>query len=486
MSDPANLGLGRAVADAVLYEGYLLYPYRASSSKNQSRWQFGVLSPPDAEAEGWGESSSMRMQALMSGDLDDSASSLVVHLRFLQLQRRQVLDTSGDEVAQIALDDVTWLSWDEAVDQELTFTIGAEELRDGVSLPVDVPAGEDLEPLVDGSGRPVGTIARRRHALAAQMRVGVGRADGLSRLDVAVENSRAEPTLDKNDAIAHSLIGTHVIIEAHGPSFISLLEPPDAASAAAAGCEQRRCWPVLGGAPGDTDLLLGLPIILYDYPEIAEQSTGALFDSTEIDEILTLRVLTMTDEEKAEARATDPRAREIIDRCEEMSPEAMQQLHGVLRDPGTLLSGAAMMPAEPEFPMLSDIRDLDGPTFETDDKPWWDPEADSAVSPESDAVTIDGVSVAKGSLVRVHPNRRADAQDIFFADQVARVTGVLSDVDGGTHVAVVLVDDPAAEMHDWYGRYFYFAPDELEPLPAEEVAPDHHGTAQHDREESRP
>ena len=72
--------------------------------------------------------------------------------------------------------------------------------------------------------------------------------------------------------------------------------------------------------------------------------------------------------------------------------------------------------------------------------------------------------VRKGSLVRVHPSRRADAQDLFFAGQVARVTAVLSDVDGDVHVAVVLVDDPAADLHDWYGRYLYFAPDELEPL----------------------
>ena len=96
---------------------------------------------------------------------------------------------------------------------------------------------------------------------------------------------------------------------------------------------------------------------------------------------------------------------------------------------------------------------------------WWDPGGpDERVQPEVDAVVIDGVSVSKGSLVRVHPSRRADAQDLFFADQVARVTAVLSDVDGGVHVALVLVDDPAAELHDWYGRYLYFAPDELEPL----------------------
>ncbi len=464
-----KLDLARSVADAVLYEGYLLYPYRASSSKNQSRWQFGVVSPADAEARGLGEASSMSMQCLVAGELDADAS-FVLHVRFLQLQRRQALNTAGQPVAEIVLGDTTWMSWDEAVDQEVSFTIAASELANGVSLQVEVAAGEDLEPLVDGSGVTAGTIARRRQPISAEVRVGMEPVDGLQRLSLELENVKAGPTIDKNDAIAHSLIGTHVIIEAHGPTFVSLLEPPDDVSAAvAAGCEQRRCWPVLGGAPGDTDLLLGLPIILYDYPEIAEQSTGALFDSTEIDEILTLRVMTMTDEEKAEARATDPRAREIIDRCDEMSPESMQAMHGILRDPGAL-DGAAPSPiAEPDWPVLSDIRDLDPPSFETGDSPWWDPEQDAAVAPETDAVVIDGVTVAKDSLVRVHPNRRADAHDMFFDGQIAKVTAVLSDVDGGTHLAVVLVDDPAADMHEWYGRYLYFAPDELEPMPIDYV-----------------
>jgi hypothetical protein len=202
---------------------------------------------------------------------------------------------------------------------------------------------------------------------------------------------------------------------------------------------------VLVGPTGSSDVVLGSPIILYDHPEIAEQSAGALFDSTEIDEILSLRVMTMTDAEKAEARATDPRAAEIIDRCDQMSPETLRDLHGVLRDP----RGPR---ATPEA------------ALDPGDVPWWDPAADESIRPDTDSVLINGVSVAKGSLVRVHPSRRADAQDLFFADQVARVTAVLADVDGETHVAVVLVDDPAADMHEWYGRYFYFAPEELEPL----------------------
>ncbi|MBA2559692.1 MAG: hypothetical protein H0V07_07345, partial [Propionibacteriales bacterium] len=142
---------------------------------------------------------------------------------------------------------------------------------------------------------------------------------------------------------------------------------------------------------------------------------------------------------------TDPRAAEIIDRCDAMSAADLQQLHGVLRDPHR----AEMPGAE---------------TFETGDVPWWDPAADERVRPDTHSVVIDGVSVARGSLVRVHPSRRADAQDLFFADQVARVTAVLSDVDGSTHVALVLVDDPAADLHEEAGRFFYFAPDELEPL----------------------
>ena len=125
-----------------------------------------------------------------------------------------------------------------------------------------------------------------------------------------------------------SLIGTHVIAEVVGGEFVSLLEPPDAAAGPVSRCSQHRCFPVLAGRPGERDLLLISPIILYDHPEIAEQSEGALYDSTEIDEILTLRVMTMTDEEKAQARATDPLAAQIIDRCDSMSPEAMQQLHG--------------------------------------------------------------------------------------------------------------------------------------------------------------
>lgn len=454
----------RTIADAVLYEGYLLYPYRASSHKNRSRWQFGVLGPPRATAASFGEEPGMEMQCLLAPQ--DGPAAVTVHLRFLQLQVREVRST-GEDGAEVSVDRLTVdgesvMSWDEAVEREVVLAaLPLDEPADSVH---EVAGGEDSEPVTDARGAVVGRIVRRRLPLRVRIRVRAVMDDGYVRLTVSVTNEHPEPADTKDAAIRASLIGAHLLLSAHDAGFVSLLEPPAEAAAAAGRCRQRRCWPVLAGPKGATDTLLGAPIILYDYPEVAEQSPGALFDSTEIDEILTLRVMTMTEEEKAEARATDPRAREIIDRCDGMSPADLQQLHGLLRDPHAPRPAALVGPP-------GDVRDLEPADFDTAGAPWWDPAADASVRPESDAVVIDGVRVAKGSLVRVHPSRRADAQDLFFAGQVARVTAVLADVDGGTHIALVLVDDPASDLHDWYGRYFYFAPDELTPLSAEESAP---------------
>jgi hypothetical protein len=434
-----NLDLGRAVADAVLYEGYLLYPYRSTSSKNQSRWQFGVVGPPGAEEAGLGEASSMTMQTVL--ETGGRAGKLVVHVRFLQLQHRQIHDTAGTAVPEVVVGGATWTTWDEAVEREVELTIPVESPEGGTTVPIQVPGNAEFEPLVGFDGTDGGAVVRRTWPLSAELRLQVMPHGDHSVLDLVLQNVHPVETTDRESASRFSLIGLHVLIEAHGVAFVSMVDPPASAASLVAGCRQDRCWPVLTGAPGDTDLLLGSPIILYDYPEIAAESAGALFDATEIDEILTLRVMTMTEHEKAEARATDPRAREIIDRCDAMTPEDLQRLHGVFRDPH----------AGPE------------------DVPWWSPETDESVSPGTDAVTIDGVQVARDSLVRVHPNRRADAQDLFYADQVARVTAVLSDVDGGTHVALVLVDDPAADLNDLAGRYWYFDPDEVTPLSAEET-----------------
>ncbi|MUL48166.1 hypothetical protein FZI85_14160 [Mycobacterium sp. CBMA293] len=430
----------RAVADAVLYEGYLLYPYRATSGKNQSRWQFGVLGPQQATELGLGEADTLSAQLLVSPGPD---MALTIVVRFLQLQHRAVqrrIDGRFEPVDELSVAARTWLAWDEAVEYEVSLGPFSEsELATPQTLPIVVAGGTDIEH-VDG-----GRLIRTRAELHAELTVRSEPDDGLLSISLEVRNIDAPPA-DKDIAIARSLIGTHLITEVSGGEFVSLLEPPESAADAVSRCLQYRCFPVLAGPPGSTTLMLISPIILYDHPQIAEQSKGALFDSTEIDEILTLRVMTMTDEEKAQARATDPRAAEIIDRCDAMSPEALLNLHGVLRNPHSGTETRSLIPEVPEG--------MD----------WWDPLADTAVAPSIDAVLVNGVRVSRDSRVRLHPCRRADAQDLFYADKVARVTCVHETVDGDQQIGVVLEDDPAAEMHDWYGRYLYFAPDEVEPL----------------------
>jgi hypothetical protein len=435
----------RTIADAVLYEGYLLYPYRSTSSKNQSRWQFGVLGPQGAADAGLGEDDTLAAQFIVDGG---GELSLVV--RFLQLQHRRAERDVGEgrfeRVDEFTSGSRTWVTWDEAVERELTFgPFDIANLETMRTLPVEVPDGTDVEN-VDG-----GRLIRTRAAITGVLEVSTESDDGLRRVSLVVRNT-GPAVSDKDAAIATSMIGTHVIAEVVGGEFVSLLEPPESAEGAVARCRQHRCFPVLAGKPGEHDLLLASPIILYDHPEIAEQSEGSLYDSTEIDEILTLRVMTMTDDEKAQARATDPLAAQIIDRCDSMSPESMQQLHGVLRNPHADPSAGLV----PEIPEGID---------------WWDPLADMAVRPEVDAVLVNGVRVAAGSRVRLRPSRRADAQDIFFAGRTARVTSVHEDVDGERHVGVIVEDEPDSEMPDEYGRYLYFGPDEIEPLGTQDVSP---------------
>jgi hypothetical protein len=426
----------RCVADAVLYEGYLLYPYRGTSSKNQSRWQWGVLGPPGAADTGLGEQDTLSAQFLVDG-----ADAITLTVRFLHLQHRQAergCDGAGFErVDELSTPSGSWLTWDEAVECEIPF--GPIDLDDGWlpwTFSLTAPAATEIEAV------PGGRLVRTRQGVRGTLAVGVEPDGALNRVSVRVANVGAAAS-GKNDATARSLLGTHLIAETIGGQFVSLLEPPPAAADAASRCARHRCFPVLAGPPGATDLLLISPIILYDHPEIAEQSPGTLYDATEIDELLTLRVMTMTDEEKAAARATDPRAAQIIDRCDAMPAEAMAGMHGVLRDPHRVVS---LIPEVPEG------------------VGWWDPLADTAVCPDIDAVLVNGARVVRGSRVRLRPSRRADAQDIFLADRIARVTSVHEDVDGNQHVGVVVDDDPAADLHDWYGRSLYFAPDEIEPL----------------------
>jgi hypothetical protein len=262
-------------------------------------------------------------------------------------------------------------------------------------------------------------------------------ANTLVKVTVEVENITewAGTSARRDDVMGHCLVAVHTMLAVEDGRFVSLLDPPAHAREAVGGCHSDGAFPVLIGSD---DVVLSSPIILYDHPEVAPESPGDLYDATEIDEILALRVLTLTDEEKSEARGTDPRAAAIIDRCDDMTPETWAGLHGAMRSVGPATGEPAQVP-------------------------WWDPATDASVDPWSDSLMIGGVEVAKGTAVTLRPSHRSDAQDIFLAGLGATVAGIFRDVDGTEHVAVTIDDDPASAELVWQGRYLFFHPDEVEP-----------------------
>jgi len=441
-----------SVADAVLYEGYLLYPYRASAAKNRIRWQFGVLVPPDAAAV-TGEESSTRTECLCE---PVAGAVLRVRLRFLRARARSVFQRHGDDfvpVDSLTVDGEDYTTFQEAVEEHVDAEVAVSALLAGVvTVPFEVPPSVETSNL--GSA---GRVMRTAMGLRGELTLAATALDGPFggvRLRIDVRNvascrgdadSRGE-TITRDEALAYAFIGAHTLLALTDSVFLSSIDPPEWARAAAAECVNVRAWPVLVGDPERPDTMLSAPIILYDHPSIAPESPGPLHDGLEIDEILTLRTMTLTDEEKRQARATDPRARAIVDRIDAMPPELLDRLHGTVRYLRQVTGPADIM--EPAAP-------------------WWDPAADGSVDPDTDSVVIDGVTVAKGARVRLAPRLSGtDAQDMFLVGMLATVQAVLRDVDGSTHVAVTVDDDPAAELQHVQGRYRYFAPEELTAVPS--------------------
>jgi len=462
-ADPAHLEHARKVADAVLYEGYVLYPYRRSAQKNRTRFQFGVLMPPAYRAVDEHEPSASQTECLMECP---AGAELDIGLRFLHLQRRTAQRVepgtgAATDTGTLRVGETEYSSWDEAVEREQHFRGGVAGLLDNhTELLFEFGESVVTENLAGPDGEPAGRLLRRCEALAGAIVVRAERTAGpygAVRLRVRVEN-RTEPRAplrSRDDGLKYALIAAHLLIGVAGGGFLSLTDPPEWAAGEVAGCVNVGTWPVLAGPPECRDLMLSSPVILYDHPEVAPESAGDLFDATEIDEILTLRTLALTDEERQEARATDPRAADLIDRLDDLPPEMLERMHGAIR---YLSPGPGKAAAVP-------------PTFTEPGarppEPWWDPGSDASVSPETDHVLVAGVKVARGSRVRMRPGaRRADAQDLFLTGREALVEAVLHDVDGQVHVAVSPVSDPLAELQRHHGRFLYFAPDELEPVEA--------------------
>lgn len=337
-----NLALTEQIAKAVLYEGYMLYPYRPSSVKNQQRWNFGVLYPPAYCLQQSGSDTfKLETECLLETQAD---THVEIRLRFLQLVQRSIglLKTPVAELAtgstpELQLVDALSVngkllqSWQEAIEREVIVPVA--DLQSASSVhEFSFSFKNQTEPVRDERGAITALVLRHGERLTGKVSLKTQPVrEGVTKLSLVVENNVAFDGVSREQALLSSMASAHVVLGVERGDFVSLLEPPESLRDEALRCQNKGVWPVLVGAQGQRDTLLVSPIILYDYPQVAPESAGDLFDGTEIDEILSLRIMTLTDEEKREMRQSDERARQILDRTESLPEEQFMKLHGVLR-----------------------------------------------------------------------------------------------------------------------------------------------------------
>ena len=358
-----------ALVESLLYEGYALYPYTPGATKNATPTPFGIVYPPAYAAECTGAFDHARLECVAE---PAAGATIAATLRYLA--------PSGERHAA----------------REQRVELGP------------VPCGE----------RATVQFAGGRFTLRSE-RSEPGRA----LVRCCVHNTADAPSgLDRAEALAHSLISTHVVLRISAGRFLSPLEVD---------CHSVNTYPVLAGDADDT--VLGAAIVLPDHPQLAPESRGGLFDSTEIEEALLLHVHALSDGERAEIERQDPAVREMVQRAASATPEDIMALHGrvTLRDPVT-----TEPPAEPEG--------LPDPT---------------AGEPEA---VVDGVRYRRGSTVVIRPGPEADLHARMLDGRAATIERILVDYDGKVHLGVTVDDDPGQELLRETGRYLYFFAWEVE------------------------
>ncbi len=343
-----NAALVDGIVKAVLYEGYMLYPYRPSAVKNRQRFNFGVVYPKAyGETQHDSDAAKMQTECLLHAT---AITQCIVRVRFLRMIERTVakvripaaeLSATAEEnlerVERLEVNGKIFQSWQEGSEETIELPeFNPEELaKQPVEWSFGLSAKREKELIRDERGLIVAVVFRDKANIAGLIDLEAKQVShGLFRLTVRISNMSlfaAPVDADREEALARSLVSAHTILEVRGGQFVSLIDPPEECREFASQCQNVKTWPVLVGEEGDLDTVLSSPIILYDYPQIAPESPGDLFDGAEIDEILSLRIMTMTDEEKREMRQSDERARKILERTEVLPEEQFMKLHGALR-----------------------------------------------------------------------------------------------------------------------------------------------------------
>jgi hypothetical protein len=353
---------------SLLYEGYALYPYTPGATKNATPTPFGIAYPPAYAAQLETTFDHLRVECLVDVQPGAPLSGEVRFLAASGPRHQAQAQSAALRAAPI----------EELAIQEVSETF----VFDGEDGPLDVRLRMSASPPHRGRARVIFWVENR----------------------TPVENG-----LDRRAALRRALISTHPILRVRGGRFVSPLD-------AEPGCASVNTFPVL--ATPDDDVLLGAAIVLPDHPQIAPESKGGLFDSTEIEEALLLHVQVLSDDERAEIAADDPTVSAMIDRAVTATPEDLLKLHGRLK-----------------------MRD---PT---------------AGEPEAE---VDGVTFRRGTHVVLRPDAGTDLHARMAAGRRATIEKILIDYDGRVHLGVTVDDDPGQELLRETGRLLYFFPPEVE------------------------
>jgi hydrogenase maturation protease len=376
-----NYASVEGIAKTLLYEGYLLYPYRPSSLKNARRFTFGSLYPR-AYAERGRERSEIVAEVLVEG----RAPALGARAVFLVACERTLGDARRVEVVERRIDVEPNRASELALPRRRHFEAHGETWFDGKARFSTRP----LEGVLELRTEPV--------------------APGVTKFCIRFENvADVSAALSSEDAELVAFGSAHLMLAVDDGKFVSLIEPPPALADAARACRNDGVWPVLVGDAARRDRMLASPIVVYDFPAHATESHGDYFDATEIDEMLALRLRTLTDAEKREVYAGDPRAAALLSRTEALEPRDLSALHGARRD--------------------------------------------SVPRP--------------GDRVRLRPRPGRDAIDVLLRGELATVISLESDFEGRTYCTVALDADPGRDLAEAGepGHRFFYEPDELERVP---------------------
>jgi hypothetical protein len=373
-----------ALVDSLLWEGYALYPYTPGATKNATPTPFGIVYPP-AYAE--------------------TLTSTYDHLEL-----RCELEAPADAV----------------LEAELRFLASGAERHQAGARALSLAGAMVGALAVQPAMKEASVEPEQGPPLVVGLQLGARElAPGRYEVSLLVENRTVVSSgLDRAGALARSLLSTHPLLRVTGGRFISPLERA---------YDSVNTFPVLATPVDDT--VLGAAIVLPDHPQIAPESRGGLFDSTEIEEALLLHVQVLSDEERAEIERQDPAVREMIARAAAATPEDIIALHGrtELRDPQT-----DEPPAEPAW--LPDPRAGD----ETAD--------------------VGGRTFRRGGKVVIRPPADADIQARMLDGRIATIEKIFTDYDGKTHLGVTIDDDPGQELMRETGRYLYFFAPEVEVI----------------------